>query len=99
MSCAITIETIDSQPTEVRNFVGDVAINLTSTGNGGAGYVPPPCDPLGTPQPAGYAGVAPLPAVHSTVVSAPEPGTVALLALGLAALRMSRGRSRHSKPT
>ena len=40
MSC---YQTIDSQGGITRHYTGDVTINLTSAGNGGANYVPPAC--------------------------------------------------------
>ena len=43
MSCTITYETIDGQTVTVRNYTGDVSMNLTSASNGGADYVAPAC--------------------------------------------------------
>jgi len=42
MNCT-TVETINGQPTEVRNYVGNATIQLSSASNGGAGYHAPAC--------------------------------------------------------
>jgi len=69
--------------TITRNFTGDATFQLTSPNNYSS-YIPPACD-----------GSAP----HTASHSAPEPATLGLPALGVAALLMSRGRSLHSKST
>ena len=75
---------VDANGVQTRNYTGDAAIQITSAYGGSTSYVPPACT-----------GSAPHTASHSV----PEPATLWLLALGVAALLMSRGRLLHSKPT
>jgi len=79
MNCYITWQTIDGQQVEVRNFIGNATITITSPDNA-AHYIPPPCidaPPADLPVVHTYVA-APLPASSSV----PEPGTLALFVLG-----------------
>jgi MYXO-CTERM domain-containing protein len=96
-SCFISIESIDGQPTEVRNFTGDVTIQLTSAyGGDGAPFIPPACNDAPPSNPIVVQDTLPAYTMHmsvsgqSTPVSAPEPGALALLVVGLVALVMRR---------